>query len=492
MNEFTFLLIAVVLTIFLLFSSKLLAKKGIITSSFARKFLHISSGIFIPFVPFYVDSYFAMILVGIFFTILNLFLIKKKLIKELDATEQPNLGILYFPFAFLILVLIFWQINKYIISFAFFIFALSDAMAAILGKSIKFKNPFIVHDEPKTIVGAIGSLITAFIVFFFLQILFFNKFNFISYTKFELLFIAILVSIMASIIELISTRGSDNFYVPISIGIMGFFFFYKGIIVENFVISFVLGAMIAFVSYRLKFLDVSGSLTTFILAIFILGLGGWKWTIPILSFFILSSILSKISDKLKKENFEEVNQKGGIRDKFQVLANGGLSLFFCLLNYSLPEYKFWYSLYILSLAVATSDTWATEIGTLLTKKVRLITNFKLVDRGISGGISVSGTIGGMVGGLIIVFLGSLFDSEVQNYFILLLFFSLIGNLVDSFLGATIQVKYICQKCGKITEKKEHCGINTSYYAGVSYVNNDLVNFLSPLFMSAIYFLSLII
>lgn len=227
MNEFTFLLIAVVLTIFLLFSSKLLAKKGIISSSFAMKFLHISSGIFIPFVPLYVDSYFAMILVGIFFTILNLFLIKKKLIKELDATEQPNLGMLYFPFAFLILVLIFWQINKYIISFAFFIFALSDAMAAILGKSIKFKNPFIVHDEPKTIVGAIGSFITAFIVFFFLQILFFNKFNFISYTKFELLFIATLVSINASIIELISTRGSDNLYVPISIGIMGFFSFIR-------------------------------------------------------------------------------------------------------------------------------------------------------------------------------------------------------------------------------------------------------------------------
>ena len=56
------------------------------------------------------------------------------------------------------------------------------------------------------------------------------------------------------------------------------------------------------------------------------------------------------------------------------------------------------------------------------------------------------------------------------------------------LGASIQVKYKCEKCKKITERKEHCGKETNYYKGIKWIDNNLVNLLS----NAIVFIILLI
>jgi uncharacterized membrane protein len=53
---------------------------------------------------------------------------------------------------------------------------------------------------------------------------------------------------------------------------------------------------------------------------------------------------------------------------------------------------------------------------------------------------------------------------------------LIGALVDSFLGATIQAQYQCPTCKKITEKTYHCGNeNIPLVSGHRVITNDIVN-----------------
>jgi len=242
----------------------------------------------------------------------------------------------------------------------------------------------------------------------------------------------------------------------------------------------------------MRFLDFGGSAVTFLLALFIFGIGGWKWTVPILTFFILSSLLSKIAERLSGKDIASIFEKGSRRDYKQVLANGGVPLLIIVLS-NLLELKIdWYSIYLLSIAIATADTWSTEFGTLFARNVYLITNFKKVTPGISGGISLIGTLGGVLGSIAIV-MSSIFFVDLNFQIIIsLALFALIGNLFDSLMGATIQVIYKCSICGKLTEKKIHCERETNYFKGIKAIDNDAVNFISVLFISLVYFLFLIV
>ena len=101
--------------------------------------------------------------------------------------------------------------------------------------------------------------------------------------------------------------------------------------VDTVLIGILFAALIAGISFRVKFLTRSGSIATFILASFIFGLGGIKWSVPILTFFILSSILSKLRKK-RNESVEIYFEKSGVRDYLQVIANGGLGGILVIIN----------------------------------------------------------------------------------------------------------------------------------------------------------------
>ncbi len=55
-------------------------------------------------------------------------------------------------------------------------------------------------------------------------------------------------------------------------------------------------------------------------------------------------------------------------------------------------------------------------------------------------------------------------------------------MVDSILGATMQAMYYCPACEKETEQRIHnCGVWTRPMRGVTWLNNDVVNFIATLF-----------
>ncbi len=249
------------------------------------------------------------------------------------------------------------------------------------------------------------------------------------------------------------------------------------------IIQIITGIILAFLisifSYRLKFLTFSGSFAQFVLGSLIFGLGGLKWAVPILVFFILSSLLSKLRKK-KNPGVETYFEKTGTRDVFQVLANGGIGGILIIINQIYPS-ELLYVVYVSSLAVFCADTWATEIGTLKKVKTVNIINFKSIEQGVSGGISIYGFIGTILGAFIIP-LSSL-SWVSKNIFVFMLIVTVagvIGSVADSILGALVQAQYKCSICGKITEKRFHCNRHSFLIKGISWFNNDIVNFTAGL------------
>ncbi len=248
---------------------------------------------------------------------------------------------------------------------------------------------------------------------------------------------------------------------------------------QNLIIGFIAAVFVSVLSRRLKFLTLSGSIAQFFISGIIFGLGGIKWTVPIFTFFITSSLLSKLRVNKNKlvENFFE---KSDERDCLQVLANGGLGGVLVILSrFYQPELLF--AIYVSSLAAVCADTWATEIGTLKSQIPVNILSFKKVEQGTSGGISLRGTAGALMGAFIIP-LSSL-SWIGTNFFYFVIYATaagFLGSFVDSILGASVQAQYKCGKCNKITERKSHCGKETSLYKGFSWINNDAVNFAASL------------
>jgi uncharacterized protein (TIGR00297 family) len=245
--------------------------------------------------------------------------------------------------------------------------------------------------------------------------------------------------------------------------------------------QFPLGAFFAFVvaagSYALRFLTLSGAIATILLGVIVFGIGGWQWAVPIVTFFLLSSVLSKYG-RSRKELFDTLFDKSYTRDWAQVASNGGFAGIVVLLAAFFPIYDF-YPIYLGALAAVTADTWGTEIGLFAKGRTTSVLSMQLVAPGTSGGISAQGTIAGASGALVIALSGFPWYSDLKTAIIVVLA-GVAGSLGDSMIGATLQVQFCCEVCGKRTERDVHCDKQTTRVAGVAWINNDIVNLLCSL------------
>ncbi len=245
-------------------------------------------------------------------------------------------------------------------------------------------------------------------------------------------------------------------------------------ILNNLIIGIVLASAISFISYRYKLLTFSGIIATFLLALIIYTFGTWQWTLPIVTFFVLSSLLSKIR-KRKNHEVEKYFEKSEQRDYLQVLSNGGLAGILVIANYFYTT-SFLYIIYLSVVAAVCADTWATEIGTLIKSKTVDILSFKKINPGISGGISLPGILASAAGAFVIAATSlPWIESNYQINIIIITLAGFTGSIADSLLGSSLQAQYKCRVCLNITERKIHCNEKTFLVKGIKWINNDAVN-----------------
>tara|TARA_B100000131_G_C17961723_1_gene550726 strand:+ start:23 stop:835 length:813 start_codon:yes stop_codon:yes gene_type:complete len=238
--------------------------------------------------------------------------------------------------------------------------------------------------------------------------------------------------------------------------------------------------IILYLSSKLKYLSLDGFVGASIMSIFITLLGSFYHLISMSIFFVLSSILGKLLNNITYNKTEETN-----RNIVQVYANGGIPLIICIFGFLYPN-PYSFPLFLASISAAMSDTWGTEFGRLSKVRPISILNFKSVDHGISGGITIVGTLGSLFGAIIfgiLTYLTSYANKEIIFFVIICGFLS---SIFDSILGASAQAKYKTRS-GIIVENKNN---HTNLISGFSFIDNSMVNFLSIIFSASLMFIFL--
>lgn len=241
--------------------------------------------------------------------------------------------------------------------------------------------------------------------------------------------------------------------------------------------------LLGLVAWRLRWLTVSGTISSFVvgfLVYFFTGVQGW---FILLLFFATANVLGKIAKGIKQSHqIEGLQKKGGQRDWAQVLANGGLAAAAALF-YGFGSEVLALVMFGSAIAASTADTWSGEVGILSRNPPISIRTFKSVPTGLSGGISFLGTLSGLLGSaLIAIAWYGAFARDSSVYWVFLASIITIagfcGMLADSFLGATLQGHYWNPQRNQITEHEYLDGMKLELCRGVRWIDNDVVNFLS--------------
>ncbi len=255
-----------------------------------------------------------------------------------------------------------------------------------------------------------------------------------------------------------------------------------------------LAALVAGGGYAARALSASGALGAILVGTAVFGVGGAAWGVLLVIFFVTSSLLTGWRAGAKAGAAAEF-EKGGRRDLMQVLANGGIPAGLAVVAALRPGFDA-FPLLVGALAVATADTWATELGLLSRAAPRLITTGRQVAPGTSGAVTPLGLGATVAGGLVIgLAAGSVevvasgadlpgawagagvsFVLGPSRFIPLAISAALAGSLLDSILGATAQGLYRCAECGVETERRVHrCGAATQPVRGWAFLPNDRVN-----------------
>jgi uncharacterized protein (TIGR00297 family) len=237
-------------------------------------------------------------------------------------------------------------------------------------------------------------------------------------------------------------------------------------------------------------LSPSGAVAAVVVGAIVVAGGGWWAGGLLVLFFVTSSVLSRTG----RARGTAIAARSSERDAVQVFANGGIAALGALgALLASPSSRVIFIAGISgAIAAATADTWATELGRASRTAPRLITSGVPVPPGLSGGITPLGTLASLAGAVLIAMLASLgawlgwqpthpaiaFGGVVAAGFT--------GGLLDSLLGATVQVVYHCPNCNHPTESLLHtCGTPTIRRRGIPFVTNDLVNVAATLAGGAI-------
>ena len=192
--------------------------------------------------------------------------------------------------------------------------------------------------------------------------------------------------------------------------------------------------LFAGLAYALGMVSAGGALGGFVVGTVIyasLGPGGFA----VLALFVVgASALTRIGYR-QKEGSGAAEARGGRRGARNAAANCGVAVACALLAAPTGSEAF-AAAFVASLGAAFADTSESEVGGLVSRTPRLITNLRKVPPGTDGAVSVPGTLAGIAAAGLTALLGlALGLVDGPEAALLVACASFLGTVADSLVGA---------------------------------------------------------
>lgn len=247
-------------------------------------------------------------------------------------------------------------------------------------------------------------------------------------------FLSLMGGLTASLIE--SARGYEIAILLAVATVYTIFHIYAiNVSLDQLAIAFAVSFILSLLATKSKVADESGLLSATLIGTLTIVFSDIRFFIILLLFYGIGSAVTKYKYSIKLER-GIAEQAGGARGYANVFSNSLPALFF-VMNYGVFKSDLFLTAFVASIATALGDTMASEIGKTA-DRVYLITNFRRVKPGVSGGVSSIGEVAALFGCLIVCLSAVLLKIINVKLAIVAFVAGFIGVHIDSVLGATLE------------------------------------------------------
>lgn len=373
-----------------------------------------------------------------------------------DVRRGIPVGILFYPLAVLLLVLVF-RSRLDIVAAAWGILAVGDGMATVVGRRMG-KAP-LPWNPNKTWAGLLAFAGTGSAAGVFLC--WFTQPNIPDPAPAWFVFGAPpLAAVVAGLVETIPVRLDDNLSVPFAAGAtLWLASLADGAsaqvlapgVVSRLLPAVLVNAGFATVAFLEGAVTWSGVIVGGLIGLAVYLGAGWEGWVLLFATFAAAVITSKMGWR-RKAALGIAQEHEGRRGAGNALANCVVAAVAAIVAVtSAHQATAWLAL-VTGLTAGAADTVASEIGKAWGRRTWLVVGFRPVPPGTSGAISLAGTVANAVAALGLAGLGAALGLIPATLVPLVVVAALAGAFVESALGATL----------------EHRGI----------LNNDLLNFIN--------------
>ena len=249
-----------------------------------------------------------------------------------------------------------------------------------------------------------------------------------------IVFLSLMGGLTASLIE--SVGGNEVVILLAVATVYTIFHIYAiNVPLNQLAIAFAVSFILSLLATKSGVADESGLLSATLIGTLTIVFSDIRFFVILLLFYGIGSAVTKYKYSVKLAR-GIAEQAGGARGYANVFSNSLPALFF-IMNYGVFKSDLFLTAFVASIATALGDTMASEVGKTA-EKVYLITNFRRVEPGVSGGISFVGEVAALVGCLIVCLSAVLLGVLSVKLAIIAFVAGLIGVHVDSILGATLE------------------------------------------------------
>lgn len=208
---------AVIVIASIVVGSELVWKRVKVHPELARKFVHITSGVFISFLPFWVSYNWIMIL-SAGFILVNLLNHKFKIFHAIRSVRRKSWGDVLFGVG--VFAVAWFEPSPWIFALAIMQVSLADGLAAVFGVTYGERHgKYYLFTQPKTLVGSGVFLVTSAVVLL-LGLMLDNYFA----DPMLLWPLLVMLPLLLTCVENLAVFGLDNLALPlVTLGILSLF-----------------------------------------------------------------------------------------------------------------------------------------------------------------------------------------------------------------------------------------------------------------------------